>query len=221
MALLKALCLSNFGIFQWNGGIFKFDGFFFQLNFAHFVHALRLFKALCLFFLPNFPCPTFIPYSGRMSQNIGPTKDWLQTCWCVLWASLLKPLPYTLCAPYYGLLEQIKSSQAQFVPRTPHHYCVLSSSKTQTKSLRRRFQVLELVTPMTNCYRFSARPTNRRQYPVTPDSAQNSKRCHFNEDFTTKTFPFALQWNSKESLPPKKLLCWVCISASVGQAGKQ
>ena len=72
------------------------------------------------------------------------------------------------------LSEQTKLPQAQFVPQTPH-YCVISSSKTQTKSLRRRFQVLELVTPMTNCYRFSARPTNRRQYPVTTDSVQNSE----------------------------------------------
>ena len=30
-------------------------------NFAHFVHALRWFKALRLFFLINFPGPTFIP----------------------------------------------------------------------------------------------------------------------------------------------------------------
>ena len=30
-------------------------------KFAHFVHALRLFKALRLFFLTNFPCPTVIP----------------------------------------------------------------------------------------------------------------------------------------------------------------
>ena len=32
-------------------------------KFAHFVHALRLFKALRLFFLTNFPGPTVIPYS--------------------------------------------------------------------------------------------------------------------------------------------------------------
>ena len=30
-------------------------------KFAHFVHALRLFKALRLFFLTNFPGPTVIP----------------------------------------------------------------------------------------------------------------------------------------------------------------
>ena len=48
--------------------IFKFDVFLLH-NFAHFVHALRLFKAQCLLFLTNFPgpmlipCPTFIPDS--------------------------------------------------------------------------------------------------------------------------------------------------------------
>ena len=57
----------------WNfyQGLQKFSSLmgFLLHKFAHFVHALRLFKALRLFFLTNFPgptvipCPTFIPDS--------------------------------------------------------------------------------------------------------------------------------------------------------------
>ena len=50
-------------------------------KFAHFVHALRLFKALRLFFLTNFPgptvisCPTSIPDSRvKIIDNAGRKK---------------------------------------------------------------------------------------------------------------------------------------------------
>ena len=58
---LKALRLLNFGIFY--RGLQKFSSLmgFLLHKFAHFVHALRLFKALRLFFLTNFPGPTVIP----------------------------------------------------------------------------------------------------------------------------------------------------------------
>ena len=70
---------SNFGLFPrpyslikgptfiefWNfyQGLQKFSSLmgFLLHKFAHFVHALCLFKALCLFFLTNFPGPTVIP----------------------------------------------------------------------------------------------------------------------------------------------------------------
>ena len=49
----------------WNfyQGLQKFSSLmgFLLHKFAHFVHALRLFKALRLFFLTNFPGPTVIP----------------------------------------------------------------------------------------------------------------------------------------------------------------
>ena len=58
--LLKALRLLNFGIFF--HGLPKFSCLIIFLhNFAHFAHALRLFKALCLLSLSNFPGPMFIP----------------------------------------------------------------------------------------------------------------------------------------------------------------
>ena len=49
----------------WNfyQGLQKFSSLmgFLLHRFAHFVHTLHLFKALCLFFLTNFPGPTVIP----------------------------------------------------------------------------------------------------------------------------------------------------------------
>ena len=67
---------------------------------------------------------------------------------------------YRYIATYLCISEQIKSPEAQSMPRKPHRYCMLSNSKSQTKSFWQRFQVLKIVTPMTNCYCFPAWPTD-------------------------------------------------------------
>jgi hypothetical protein len=58
-------------------------------RFAHFVHALRLFKALHLFFLTHFPgptvilCPTSIPDSRVTESNLKRKCAylWFDSCW--------------------------------------------------------------------------------------------------------------------------------------------
>ena len=58
--LLKAVCLSIFGIFS-TGPTFIF---FFQNS-----QALCIFKAISLLFLPNFPGPKFIPYPMSIPET--------------------------------------------------------------------------------------------------------------------------------------------------------
>ena len=64
----------------WNfyQGLQKFSSLmaFLLHKFAHFVHALRLFKALWLFFLKNFPGPTVIPCpTSILDSRVG------KNCW--------------------------------------------------------------------------------------------------------------------------------------------
>ena len=75
---------------------------FFQHNFAHFVHALRLFKALRVLFLPNFPGPMFIPCPTSIPDSRVQTNDdqMLILCLPYLITTVLKKITLFLIKPY-------------------------------------------------------------------------------------------------------------------------
>jgi hypothetical protein len=52
---------------------------FLLYKFAHFVHALRLFQALRLFFLTNFPGPTVIPCPTSIPDSRVPKHGHTET----------------------------------------------------------------------------------------------------------------------------------------------